>query len=134
MYLVSIAEFWDWYTIFRWNREIFGKEKKKEGKKENGNCLLTIRYHLKFLKIFQQYFKHVLWKENYEKILKVYLKQLWNISKSVDWLLVRCKVKANCSFMGAGPVGEVPSVEVFLRDPSPYVREFRRKPRKTQNG
>ena len=26
------------------------------------------------------------------------------------------------------------SVGVFLRDPSPYLREFRRKPRKTPNG
>ena len=31
--------------------------------------------------------------------------------------------------MGPGPIGGVPSVGVFLRDPSPYLREFRRKPR-----
>ena len=30
--------------------------------------------------------------------------------------------------MGPGPIGGVPSVGVFLRDPSPYLREFRRKP------
>ena len=31
-------------------------------------------------------------------------------------------------------MGVKPSVGVFLRDPSPYLREFRRKPRKTPNG
>ena len=30
--------------------------------------------------------------------------------------------------------GGMPSVGVFLRDPGPYLREFRRKPRKTPNG
>ena len=30
-------------------------------------------------------------------------------------------------------MGGVPSVGVFLRDPSPYLREFRRKLRKTPN-
>ena len=43
----------------------------------------------------------------------------------IDWL-VGCSVKANCPLVGPGPVGEVSSVGVFLRDPSPYVREFRR--------
>ena len=30
--------------------------------------------------------------------------------------------------------GRILSVRVFLRDPSPYLREFRRKPRKIPNG
>ena len=44
------------------------------------------------------------------------------------------RIKANCLLMGPGPVGGVPSVGVFLRDSSPYLREFRRKPPKTPNG
>ena len=51
----------------------------------------------------------------------------------VDWL-VGCRLKANCPLVGPGPIGGVPSVGVFQRDPSPYLREFRRKPRKTPNG
>ena len=31
-------------------------------------------------------------------------------------------------------LGGMPSVGVFLRDPSPYLRDFQRKPRKTPNG
>ena len=30
--------------------------------------------------------------------------------------------------MGPGPIGGLPFVGVFLRDPSPHLREFRRKP------
>ena len=53
----------------------------------------------------------------------------------VSWF-VGCRFKANCPLVGPGPFGGVPSVGggVFLRDPSPYLREFRRKPRKTPNG
>ena len=36
--------------------------------------------------------------------------------------------------MGPGPVGEVHFIRVFLRDPSPYLRKFRNKPRKTPIG
>ena len=42
-----------------------------------------------------------------------------------------CRIKANCRLLGPGPVGRVPCVGVFLRYPSPYLRDFRRKPRKT---
>ena len=38
------------------------------------------------------------------------------------------------SHYGPRPIGGVPSVGVFLRHPSLYLREFRRKPRKTPNG
>ena len=48
--------------------------------------------------------------------------------------LVGCRVKANCPLVGPGTVGGVPSVEVFLRDPSPYLLEFWRKPQKAPNG
>ena len=42
--------------------------------------------------------------------------------------------KANCPLVGPGPIGGMPSVGVFLRDRSPYLSEFLRKPRKTPNG
>ena len=45
-----------------------------------------------------------------------------------------CRLKADCPLVGPGPKGDVPSVGVFLRDSSPYLREFQRKPRKTLNG
>ena len=35
-----------------------------------------------------------------------------------------CEIKANCLLVGPGPAGRVPSVGVFLRDPSPYSREI----------
>ena len=44
-----------------------------------------------------------------------------------------CRIKANCPLVRPGPVRIVPSVGVFLRDPSLYLREFLRKPRKTPN-
>ena len=56
-----------------------------------------------------------------------------NILLFIGWL-VGCRVKVNCPFVRSGPVGEVPSVGVLLRDPSSYLREFWRKPRKTPNG
>ena len=36
--------------------------------------------------------------------------------------------------VGPGTIGGMPSVRVFVKDPSPYLREFRRKPRKTPKG
>ena len=32
-----------------------------------------------------------------------------------------CGIKANCSHVRPGPAWGMPSVEVFLRDPSPYL-------------
>ena len=46
----------------------------------------------------------------------------------ISWLVGRY------SHEGLRPMGGVPSVGVFLRDPSPYLREFWRKPRKTRKG
>ena len=63
-----------------------------------------------------------------------------NISYDADkWcfkygLLVGCMFESNCPLVGPGTIGGIPSVRVFLRDPSPYLREFWRKPRKTPNG
>ena len=55
----------------------------------------------------------------------------WNNS---IWL-VGSRFKTYYPLVSPGPVGGVPSMAgVFLRDPSPYLREFRRKPRKTPNG
>ena len=42
--------------------------------------------------------------------------------------------KANCPLVEPLPIGGVPSVGVFLWDPSLYLREFRRKAWKTPNG
>ena len=42
-------------------------------------------------------------------------------------------LKANF-LAGPGPVERVPSMGVFLKDLSPYLRKFRRKPRKTPKG
>ena len=39
-----------------------------------------------------------------------------------------CRYKSNCPLVGPGTIGGMPSVGVFLKDPSPYLREFRRKP------
>ena len=42
--------------------------------------------------------------------------------------------KGNWPLMKPGPIGGMPSVGDFLRDPSPYLSEFRRKARKTPSG
>ena len=44
------------------------------------------------------------------------------------------RIKANSLLVGPGPVGGMPSLGVFLRDPNPYLREIWRKTRKTPNG
>ena len=40
-----------------------------------------------------------------------------------------CKFETNSPLVGPGTVGGAPLWRVFLRDPSPYFREFRRKSR-----
>ena len=45
-----------------------------------------------------------------------------------------CRVKANCPHVEHAPTVGVPSVRIFLRDLSSYLREFQRKPRKNSNG
>ena len=40
-------------------------------------------------------------------------------------MLLGCRIKANYLHVGSGPAGGVPSMGVFLRDPSPYLSEFR---------
>ena len=42
---------------------------------------------------------------------------------------VGCRIKSNYPLVRPGPVGGVLSMRVFLRDPSPYLREFWRKAR-----
>ena len=42
--------------------------------------------------------------------------------------------KADCLKKGPRPIGGMPSVGVFLRDPSPYLHEFRKKTYKNLNG
>ena len=53
-------------------------------------------------------------------------------SVGVCWLVLG--FESNCPLVGPGTIGGVLSVGVFLRDPSPYLGEFRRKPLKTPNG
>ena len=48
--------------------------------------------------------------------------------------LVGCRIYGRLSHERSRPMGEMPSVGVFLRIPSPYLREFRKKSRKTPNG
>ena len=45
----------------------------------------------------------------------------------------RCRYKASCSHVGPGPTTGVPSMGVFQRDPSSYLREFRMKSLKPPN-
>ena len=44
------------------------------------------------------------------------------------------RVQVRSAHWGPGAIGRMPSVGVFQRDPSPYLREFRRKSRKTPYG
>ena len=60
------------------------------------------------------------------------LDQMCLIGRFSVVVVIDCK--ANCPLVGPGPIGGMPSVVVFLRDPSSYFLEFRGKPRKTPNG
>ena len=52
----------------------------------------------------------------------------------VGWIGLLEAFKVHCLHIGPGPMERVPSVgDVFLRDPSPYLSEFRRKLQKTLN-
>ena len=42
--------------------------------------------------------------------------------------------KSSCPLVASGTIGGMPSVGIVLRDPNSYLREFRRKRRKTPNG
>ena len=55
------------------------------------------------------------------------------VGANCDGLCCVVGFKANCPLVGPGLIGGVPSVGIFLRDPSPYLLEFWRKPRKTPN-
>ena len=52
----------------------------------------------------------------------------------MDGWIKRCKFESNCPLVGPGTIDELFSVGDFLRDPSPYLREFQRKPLRTPNG
>ena len=41
----------------------------------------------------------------------------------MGWL-VGCRIKSDSPHVGLGPTVGVPFVGIFLRDPSPYLREF----------
>ena len=67
-------------------------------------------------------------------MLEKYLVQLLLYLVTQFGVLDGVGVKADCLNIGPRPIGGLPSVGVFLRDPSPYLRKFRRKPWKTFNG
>ena len=67
-------------------------------------------------------------------ILKVFRRNkiiLWSSVIRKEGCGCRGFFKSNCPLVVPGTVGDMPSVGVFLRDSNPYLREFRRKPRKT---
>ena len=70
------------------------------------------------------------------QVKHVYTEAILNhlVNKENETLFVCYRAKANCPFVGPVTVGRVPSMVVFLKDPRPNLREFRRKPRKTPNG
>ena len=49
---------------------------------------------------------------------------LENILSVIFNRLVGCRLESNCPLVGPGTVSGVPSVAVFLRDPSLYLREL----------
>ena len=60
------------------------------------------------------------------KNINIFKWHKWNLF--LRWLVVVCRVYSRLSHEGPRPMGWMPSVGVFLRDPSPYLRKFRRKP------
>ena len=53
----------------------------------------------------------------------------------MTYIIGKCftRLKANCPLVGPWTEGGVPSVGVFLKDPRPYLRKFRRKSQKILN-
>ena len=71
-------------------------------------------------------------KEGVYEVLLVTLKsEGGSYVTSLGWVV---ETKANCPLVGPELIGEGSYVEVFLRDHSPYLHEFRKKPRKTSIG
>ena len=66
-----------------------------------------------------------------EKNRKYYSKYSNNFAA---YITCSCRVKPDCLLVGSGTIGGMPSLGVFLREPDPYLREFRLKSRKTLNG
>ena len=46
------------------------------------------------------------------------------IRNSSAWVVLGCRFKPNFLLVGPGPIGSVPSVGLFLRDPSPIYSSF----------
>ena len=66
---------------------------------------------------------------------KIYSKMILLMQdKNEKIVVVVVNFVSNSPLVGPGTVGGMPSVGVFLRDPSQYLCEFRGKPRKTPNG
>ena len=47
--------------------------------------------------------------------------------QGLGWVGLCSDVAANCPLVGPGTLGGMPFVGVSLKDPSPHLREFRRK-------
>ena len=58
--------------------------------------------------------------------LNVHQRSLVHLVRLLGW-----RFKGNGPLVGPGPIRGMPSTGVLLRDSRPYLREFRRKPRKT---
>ena len=56
----------------------------------------------------------------------------FSVIRRESWL-VDCRVKTNCPLVRPGAIGGMPSVGLLKDLIIPYLREFRRKPRKTPN-
>ena len=59
-----------------------------------------------------------------ENILCLYMNISTNKTlnkQQVERVGLGCRFQTNCPLVGPGPIGGVPSVGVFLRDPSPYL-------------
>ena len=55
---------------------------------------------------------------------------MWDFVTWDPGWLVDCKFESSFPLVGPGIIGGMASVRVFLRDPNPYLSEFRRKSRK----
>ena len=91
--------------------QIFKKKKKKKKKTFNNNFFGDFRGC-----IFQLYSQ-----KSYSNVMLE------------NFFFVTITFTYSTSLLGSQDYRKIPSLGVFLRDPSPYLREFRRKLRKTPN-
>ena len=114
-FLTPNAEFWDWCIMFRLKVGIFDKT--------NGDFLLTIRYHFKFLKIFHWYLKHASSSENDEEN---------NEGTPIAATLLKMKVTERCRLgtrgektIPPGTIGWHTDLEMWLRYPTGRLKRIK---------